>query len=82
MATIEAEIAKAIKKADSSYFFEDYDKQAKAVVAALQKAGYAIVLKTPSETMIAAGSDAITKGRVRPSDLARIIYEAMVVVKG
>ena len=78
MAATEQLIAKAIKKADSSYFFENYDKQAKAVVQALAKEGLRVVPLSPTEDMEAAGTDAIRKGRIRPSDLVRTIYEVMV----
>ena len=75
--TIENEIAVAIKKADSSYFFENYSAQAKAVIKALNKAGYAVVPKEPTEAMLEAGKRVVTSGRVRPSDFVKSIYEAM-----
>lgn len=78
--SIEDEIAEAIQKADKSYFFEDYNKQAKAVIRALHKAGYAVVPKTPSETMVEAGKNAVTSGRVRPADFVKTIYELMVAM--
>lgn len=78
MSDIQDEISKAIKKADSSYFFEDYDKQAKAVVSALDKAGYKIVPKIAVEKQIEAGTNMISRGRVRPAELVHTIYAVMV----
>lgn len=78
MAHMEDLIAKAIKQADKSYFFEDYNKQAKAVLSVLHKEGYKIVVRNPTEEMQQAGTDIIRKGRVKPSDFVRMIYEAMV----
>lgn len=77
----EAIIAKAIKKADNSYFFENYTKQAKAVLKALEKEGYKVVPKLASEKQIEAGTAAISSGRVRPSDLVHTIYAIMVAAE-
>jgi len=71
------DIARAIQKADNSYFFEDYSKQARAVLRALEKEGYVIVPKSPTEDMIQAGSDAILPGKVRPDALVRHVFESM-----
>lgn len=75
---IEGLIAKAIKKADSSYFFEDYNKQANAVLKMLDKEGYKIVPKMASPRQIEAGTAAISKGRVRPADFVHTLYAIMV----
>ncbi len=71
------DIARAIQKADNSYFFEDYTKQARAVLRALDQGGYAIVPKEPTEAMLQAGSDAILPGKVRPEVLVRHVFESM-----
>jgi predicted CoA-binding protein len=81
MSEIQDLIAGAIQKADSSYFFENYNKQAAAVLAALQKEGYAVVPKKPSEKQLAIGKAAVTSGRVKPSDLVEMIYSVMVNAK-
>lgn len=78
MSDMEDRIAGAIQKADSSYFFENYNKQAKAVLAALQKDGYVIVPKKPSEKQLTTGKAAVTSGRVKPSELVETIYTVMV----
>lgn len=75
-------IAEAIQKADSSYFFEDYTKQAKAVMHALSQEGLIVVPKIPGEKQLEAGKAAVTRGRVRPADLVDAIYTVMVNTKG
>lgn len=71
-------IAKAIKKADSSYFFENYSKQAAAVLRALEKEGFALLPLEPDEQMIKNGLDTITSGSIKPEKLVTRIYTAMV----
>jgi hypothetical protein len=81
MSESETIIAKAIKKADNSYFFENYTKQAKAVLKALDKEGYKVVPKLASEKQIEAGTATISRGRVRPTDLVHTIYAVMVAAE-
>lgn len=78
MPEIEDLIAEAIDKADSSYFFENYTKQAKAVLKALDKEGYKVVPKLASPRQIEAGTNAISRGRVRPQDFVHTLYAIMV----
>lgn len=75
--TLHKDIARAIQKADKSYFFEDYSKQARAVLRMLEKEGYIIVPKQPTDDMIQAGSDAILPGKVKPDVLVRHVFESM-----
>lgn len=75
--SVQREIASAIQQADTSYFFEDYSKQALAVLRVLERNGYAIVPKDPTEEMIKAGSDAILPGKVKPDALVRHVYTSM-----
>jgi len=77
-ADIKTAIAQAIKKADKSWFNEDYDKQARAVLQALAKQGYAVVPRTPSDAAIEAGRDAMQAGRYRPAEVLSQLYRAMV----
>jgi uncharacterized protein (DUF849 family) len=79
---IEETIAKAIKKADSSYFFENYNKQAKAVLRLLDKEGYKVVPKLADPNQIEAGKAAISRGRVRPADFVHTLYAIMVAAGG
>lgn len=75
--SIKDTIARAIKKADKSYFFENYSKQAKAVITELEKSGYKIVPIRPTADMVKAGSDAIVGGKVKPSNHVQTIYHIM-----
>jgi predicted CoA-binding protein len=75
---IKKQIASAIKEADSSYFFENYEKQAESVIKALKAAGYSIVPTVPTEEMINKGKEAISYGASKPSDLIRNIYQAII----
>ena len=70
-------IAHAIKDADKKYFFEDYTKQSKAVLAALRQAGFAVVPVEPTEAMLEAGKNGMRYGQQRPQDLLRAIYQSM-----
>lgn len=82
MASTHKIIAKAIRKADKSYFFEDYTKQAKSVLLALEKEGLVIAPKAPTQEMEDAGAEAILSGKIKPHTLVRQIYEAMTASLG
>ncbi|MCC2646362.1 MAG: hypothetical protein K0R02_427 [Rickettsiaceae bacterium] len=71
-------IAKAIERADKSYFFENYTNQAQAVVQELNKAGLVIVPIEPDEKMINAGVASIVYGRSKPSAIVKDVYSTMV----
>lgn len=71
-------IAEAIKEADKSYFFEDYSKQARAVLEVMVQEGFAIVPLQPTEEMLKTGLDNLPSGRVKPEELIKRIYIAMV----
>jgi hypothetical protein len=71
-------IAKAIERADKSYFFENYTNQAQAVLQELNKAGLAIVPIVPDEKMITAGVTSIVYGRNKPSVIVKEVYSSMV----
>jgi TRAP-type C4-dicarboxylate transport system substrate-binding protein len=70
-------IAQAIHKADTRYFFEDYTKQADAVLKALKQAGFVVVPLEPSPEAIQAGKDALKYGAQRPGDMLKTLYQAM-----
>jgi hypothetical protein len=70
-------IADNIKKADDSYFFENYTKQARAVLRALDREGYVLLPKKPTKDMLRAGVLAISIGNIDASKLARDIYNDM-----
>jgi hypothetical protein len=71
-------LAKAIRKADTRYFFENYSKQALAAIDALEKAGYAIVPRYPTRDMYDAAKKAIVYGQRKPGELVGPIWEAMI----
>ncbi len=71
-------IAKSIKAADNSYFWEDYMKQATAVLHTLNSKGLVIVPKEPSLPMIQAGVKAVVIGKTKPQELADQIYQGMI----
>lgn len=71
-------IARTIKYADNSYFWEDYMKQADAVIKMLQTKGLAIVPVDPTLPMIQAGVHAVVIGKTKPQDLAQQIYHGMI----
>lgn len=75
--SIRKEIATAIQKADKSYFFEDYTKQATAVLSTLSTKGYQPMPKEPTEEMIKAGTEAIPNGKVHPEEVIKRVYAAM-----
>jgi hypothetical protein len=75
-------IENAIQKADSSYFFEDYTKQARAVIAALEAAGFAIMPKDFSEEIWKQVADAMKTGRVKPEEHVKDVYQVALRIAG
>jgi hypothetical protein len=71
-------LAKAIRKADTRYFFEDYTKQAYAAIEALDRAGFTIVPKVPTREMFEAAKKAIVYGQNKPGNIVLPIWEAMI----
>jgi hypothetical protein len=71
-------IANSIKKADSSYFFEDYGKQADAVMKMLQSKGFTVVPKEASEEMCKFAADNMATGRMKPEAHVGHVYKTMV----
>ena len=73
-------IENAIAKADSSYFFEDYTKQARAVQAALEKAGYAIMPREFDEAVWKQVADQMRTGRLKPEEHVKDVYQTVLRV--
>lgn len=67
-AKLQSTIADAISRADSSYFNEDYSKQAAAVLVAIEKAGYSLLPKELPESVWAQVAKEMRTGRVRPEE--------------
>jgi hypothetical protein len=70
-------IAKAIRKADKRYFFENYDKQASAVINSLKKEGYCIMPYEPDMDLLREVADSISTGKMRPEDHIRNVYQTV-----
>lgn len=70
-------LARAIREADTRYFFENYSVQAQAAIQALERAGYHIVPAVPSRPMFDAAVKAIVYGTKRPGDIVLPIWNAM-----
>ena len=74
---IQSVIENAISKADSSYFFEDYTKQAKAVLKALESHGFAVVPLHADEAVCLQVSKEMRTGRVKPEAHVKDVYLTM-----
>lgn len=70
-------LAYAIRRADSSYFFENYSRQADAAIDAMDQAGYALVRRKPTKRMIDAGVNALTLGVHHKGELVELVYTKM-----
>lgn len=70
-------IARAIKEADNSYFFENYTKQANAVVKALRQNGYVIVPYYPTVDMVKAAMDELQYGTNKFTNVVMPMYLSM-----
>lgn len=75
---LEIVIAKAIKKADWTYFNENYNRQARSVMKALIKNGFQIVPMDPTRKMVEEGTEALEVGQHLPSEVVTRIYHAMI----
>lgn len=75
-------ITDAIQKADSSYFFENYTKQAQAVMAALDRAGYQIIPKTLPDDLAKEVAKNLPTGRMKPEEhVQRVVETAFKALK-
>jgi hypothetical protein len=81
-AKLQSTIENAICKADSSYFFEDYTKQAKAVIAALDAAGFVFVAKDLPEDLWKQVADQMRTGRVKPEEHVKDVYQVALRLGG
>ncbi len=73
-AKLQTTIENAIAKADTNYFFEDYTKQAKAVIAALDAAGFMVIAKDLPEETWKFIADNMKTGRVSPTDHVKDVF--------
>lgn len=70
-------ISHAIKEADTSYFFENYTRQANAVITALRKNGYVIVPYYPTVQMVQAAMIELQYGQNKFTNVVMPMYLAM-----
>ena len=75
---LKSTVEKAISKADSSYFFEDYSKQAQAVLAALEQAGYRIIPTDIPEDTYAKAVELMKTGRIKPNDHIKDVFDIVI----
>jgi predicted CoA-binding protein len=68
-------IARAIKKADRSYFFENYEKQAESVLRLLDQEGYMILPKEPSKDLLKKVAETMATGKMKPEEHVKDVYE-------
>ena len=73
-------IARAIRDADTSYFFESYSKQADAVLEAIDAAGFTLVHKKANKDMVRAGVETLTLGVHNKAELTRMLYAKMIEI--
>jgi hypothetical protein len=70
-------MAVAIRSADSTYFNENYTKQAAAAFKALEKAGYTVIPTDYPKDIWQKAADAMKTGSVKPADHVKNVYETV-----
>ena len=75
--TVQTAVAKAIQKADTSYFFSDYPKQAAAVLKALDAQGYVLVQKDLPPDLFLQAANEMKTGRVKPEEHVKDVYQTI-----
>ena len=71
-------VAKSIKEADNSYFFEDYTTQAHAVLKAIKGAGYRIVPQTMEKSEFKTIADNMKLGKMPPEQHVENLYNTFI----
>ncbi|MDX2096019.1 MAG: hypothetical protein SFW64_08825 [Alphaproteobacteria bacterium] len=74
-AKLQSVIETAIQKADASYFFEDYTKQARAVMAAVEAAGFVVIAKDLPEEIWTQVANEMRTGRVKPEEHVKDVFQ-------
>ena len=78
MSDLNTLIAKSIKSADTSWFSEDYSKQAQAVLAELRRTGWHLCPKEAPDALVEFAIDNIPFGRMKPEDMVKEMYKLLV----
>ncbi len=81
-AKLQTVIENAIYKADTSYFFENYTNQAKAVIAAMEAAGFLFINKELPDDVWKKISDDMRMGRIKPEEHVKDVYLAALKYAG
>ncbi|MFN7038457.1 MAG: hypothetical protein ACK4OM_02675 [Alphaproteobacteria bacterium] len=71
-------VADSIKKADTNFFFENYENQAENVLKTIANEGFVIMPKELSEKMIKSATEVISYGNTVPRELIKSIYAALI----
>ena len=74
---LQTTIENAIAKADSSYFFENYTKQAQAVIKAVEAAGYSFIPNDIAESTWTQVADEMRTGRLKPEEHVKDVYQTL-----
>ena len=77
MAKLRHKIAEAIRTADSSYFNEDYNKQADAVLRAIRAGGFALLPTELPPEIWKDVAENMRLGRLRPEDHVKDVVETL-----
>lgn len=75
--SLQSVIENAIAKADSSYFFENYTKQAQAVIKAIEAAGYTVIPAKFAEDTWQKAADQMKTGRLKPDAHVKDVWETV-----
>lgn len=78
MQKLRSKIANAIQAADSSYFNENYSKQADAVLKAIANEGYVLLPKELAPELWKQVSDNMRTGRLKPEDHVKDVFETVI----
>ena len=79
-AKLQTIIENAIAKADSSYFFENYTKQAQAVITAVEQAGFTMMVKDIPDATWAQVADQMKTGRLKPEEHVKDVFHTLLRV--
>lgn len=76
-AKLQSALEAAISAADDSFFFENYPKQAKAAIAAIERAGFTLIpAEIPVDTWEKAANQMKT-GRLKPHEHVKDVFEVV-----
>lgn len=75
---LRSKIAAAISAADTSYFNENYTKQADAVIRTIANEGYVLLPKELAPEIWKQVSDNMRTGRLRPEDHVKDVFETVI----